>query len=499
MWLWLGKLVLRYLIEPWWSPLYQKAGKKLLIWIRISPTEDGDKSGVDYIEKILWEFTKARRPRKKTLKRIYSWKENNIMRLPILVECLKRQRNLGKLSNALELLASDQRVNLSVKGLPSPSLHQWIEAFCYFCTIFNSDKSFKKKNDSNLKYICRSSLFLLDSAILEFSSIEPIHQEQLCKSILSTYITILEKMKNNWQDLMPDHLPRLIERVPALLKNIKIDDELNILVKDFSELIPPALEAAMCSHLVRFAPILDGICEKNDEICDILKIWNYLAPHQGCLFLSNVIQHTIGSRVYLGLANTHKSDAIKIASAINSLLSQCSVICPRNTTNHVCDGSARSLLRGWMYLYTSDLIRCNLKAHEELCRAIISIEKKTNPNRDYIQANRAFVDSAGEIFNNDSSLKGTVRHISEDEALFACEKDGPNESDQLFTRTDNRLSFTVNSKHIVKPIRQIIHYEPISISQPPQRVVRLFSVKFADKLPPADFNLCKKHANGVLV
>lgn len=495
----LWKLVLKYLIESWWSPLYQKAVKKLLIWIRILPPEDGGKADVDYIEKILWESTKARRPRKKTLERIYGWKENNPVRLPVLVECLKRQRNLGKLSNSLEDLASDQRVDESVKLLQSPSLHQWIDAFCYFCTIFNSGKSFKKKNDSNLKHICGSSLFLLDSAIPEFSRIEPAHQEQLCKRILSTYIAILEKMKNNWPDLMQDHLHRMIERVPVLLKDRQADEELQNLLLEFSKQIPPAFEAALGSHLVNFAPIMSSACEQSDEeTCDLLKISTYLGPDQGCWFLRKAIEHTIGSPKYMNIAKTNAIEAIKIASAINSLLSQCSKACLRNAKN-LCNGAARIFLRDWMYNYAYKLRIDNPKVHEELSIAIMRIEKNINPSRNFRIPNRPLINSNGDIISNIDVLNGVVKHVSENGALFVYDRETLDKKIHFAGGNENKLAFTVSGKHISKPLKEISIYEPMKVSHSPQHTVQLFGVKFIDKLSMEEYDLCKKHAKNVLV
>ena len=71
-----------------------------------------------------------------------------------MLEGLKRERNLGKLAEALAAMAYDQKVNETVELFHSSGLIHWIETFCYFCTIYESTERFKDKSDDNMKSIC---------------------------------------------------------------------------------------------------------------------------------------------------------------------------------------------------------------------------------------------------------------------------------------------------------------------------------------------------------
>lgn len=475
----------RYLLYPLLEPIYRQKAEEYYksIFARCYSEEDSVTKAlhITYISK----------------KRIR--RSNITVKLPILVECLNNEKNIQKISIIVKLLYHDPSVKQSVKLFPSPSLIQWIETFCDFANIYDSDKKLKKRTEENLEVISGCSLTLLDFALYRFKDIDKQKQEELAMKVTDTFAKTLQRMPNKLSELPGLSFQRIVASIPDLMQYIEDHTLKHKILDEFAELIPIVIRNIVEGPRIETAQIMLRLCEKMEGApSELYKICRQFDSNRGCLFIYRIIENTISLPKYQEILDANPEDALIIAGCISKLISECSALCEKNSEKP-CDGITREFLRYWLHYHTPRLLSKNKKeVHEQLTKSLVAIEKRTIKSRQFRSPGRPLLNIQSTINNLKINALGTVRHVSENGALFECTKDFVDNVRQLLELKDNQLEFTANIR-ITKAINEIVEYEPLKNPNEPDDPIYIFGIHLSAPLSDSEFEECKKHAKSVLI
>lgn len=426
-------------------------------------------------------------------------KKDNAVRLPVLLNQLEKINDLQLLSRILDLMSGDRSVKDSVRELFNQQiLKQWTKAFCDFATIYNCEKEFKNKTTQNIKTIYQKSLELLGFAIYKFQDIEKEEQNNLALKVSDTFKNILERASKESSELPGQSFQRIVTQIPYITEYITNQELRHQVRVDLANLIPLVLKDLIVRPSVETAPVLMRLCEHTDIApSELLKFWQELGGDEGCVFLKKIIENTVALEEYQKILKTSPEDAALIALSINKLISECSAICERNNET-VCGGTMREYLRYWLYCNVGRLVLENKEVCKRLSEALVAIEQRTNPKRQFLPGDRPLLNAAACIYNSEGNANGKVRHTAKDRALFECTENSLAKAKKLLNREDNQLEFTADER-FTKPIDKILECESLRNPNSPKDVTHLLCVSYSKPLSDSEFEKCKKHANGVLV
>lgn len=450
MWWWL-KFPYNILIKPIYTLLLKKYLKKWFpkVFGESDPTPIVSDPPKDCIGELLEQFA-SRRHRRTILRHAINRKDNICLRVQLVLEGLRLERNARTLAKAITKLNNRVEFSQIVKETYQPAcagVMNIVRTFCRCCTLFVPDDyaTLKRVSEERLRTICTVSWNLLESGVLKLTQIDPTamsaDMDQLKRVIQGvdlisdTYTKILKHSTSDWPDFLPQAVGTSVERLPKIIKARYLAQDfcpaaknginLDKRIVEFSKATILALEKMRDHSPSDYKSKLESFCGRpRAESNTLLDLWCRLErvdePYS-YEFIGDLLKISFPIMLNTEMLSTARS----IAISLYTLLSQVAKDCRKNHQECLCQVHVQAPLSGWLQENKTYLCQ-HVDTHRWLCDILATIEEitKGGNKRSYRYPSRHQMDSPAQVSGlGNFAIPVTVKNLGKGGALIEHDAD----------------------------------------------------------------------------